>query len=297
MTAVDVVTWNLNGLDELGLDLRTEAAVQDILLDARIEAIAAGHRVPGAPPDVVLLQEVTARTFHAHLKPHLSAAGYSMFPSVPPDRSYFEILAVRPPWRPVEHRAEPLPKSQYGRWLHRLRLEGPGAECTVLTAHFDSGPEKTARAIRSAQARDVASLMKARAIFAGDTNLREREWAKLAPALGIDDAWERAGSPDQHRFTWFADERRARFDRVWVTPDIDVTGFRAIGTMPVLNAGPEAELRALWLPSSMPGPGALENGAGGADGGAGGEPATAGSGLSLLPSDHLGLRVLLRLPT
>lgn len=259
---MDIVTWNLNGLDEGGLDLRTEAALQDILLGHRIELVASGQ-LPRNPPDVVVLQEVTRRTFHAHLKHHLRAAGFEVRPASVPDRNYFELVAVRPPWTVVDYVQEPLVRTRFGRWLHRACVEGPDGEVTILTAHFDSGPEEASSRARLAQLRDVTSLMERSAIFAGDTNLREAEWSGLvdgnAPGraghLPVKDAWVETGRPANHRFTWIAKDRKARFDRVFYSPDLAAETFETIGVHPVTELGElpsdHLGLRACIRPSSF----------------------------------------------
>lgn len=233
---MDLVTWNLNGLDDLAEGPRVEAALQEILLGVRLEALMAG-RQPETPPEVILLQEVTARSFHAHLKHHLRAAGFELFPPSPPDRSYFELLAARPPLEVRAHRMEPLWKSQYGRWLHELELTGPQGELTVLTAHFDSGPEPATAAARRAQLRDVVSRLVRRAVFAGDTNLREAEWRAEEARLSVIDAHLALGSPKDLARTWRSARAGARFDRVWLSPDLRPEGLSGLGLHPLPGLG------------------------------------------------------------
>ena len=74
-----LVTWNLDGLDPRHLDLRTEAAIAALLADL---------------PDVILLQEVTRRTWHAHLRPHLAHAGYAAAAVVPDDAEAYVPLTL-----------------------------------------------------------------------------------------------------------------------------------------------------------------------------------------------------------
>lgn len=251
---VDVVSWNLNGLDTEALGARWEAALQDILLGARIEAIAAGA-ASRAPPHVLLLQEVTTVGFHAHLKPHLRAAGYRFFPESPPDRNYWELIAFRAPLVWLEGRSEPLWKTQFGRWMHTARLSFdptpeasaalPQRELRVSTAHFDSGPEPGAALARKAQARDICGTLEGPALFAGDTNLRDREWAEVEKGLEeVTDVWAAAGSDPDARFTWFGHQKKARFDRAWCGPGLVVRDFSLVGREPVggLNAPPSDHL-------------------------------------------------------
>jgi tyrosyl-DNA phosphodiesterase 2 len=238
VSELELLTWNLNGLDEAALGPRVEAAVQDVLLGSRLEALLAAGAAPRPPPQVVVFQEVTRAMFHALLRPHLEKAGFTLHPGAPPDRTYFELGAVRAPARVLEHRAEPLDRSQYGRWQHALRLEHAGATWRVLHAHLDSGPEKATSAIREAQVRALAQQLEGGgAVFAGDTNLRDAEWRRAREGLALVDAWEAAGSDPSARFTWIGGHRKARFDRVWVTPDVEVRRFELVGDRPVAPGG------------------------------------------------------------
>ncbi len=227
---MDLATWNLNGLEEATAVERAERAAMVILLGRAIEAVAAGAP-PRPPPDVILLQEVTATTWAAALRPHLRAAGFHLFPDAPPDRTHFEACAVRSPWSVLGYEASPLWRSQYGRWQHVLDLTGPEGGCRVMTAHLDSGPEPATARIRSAQIADLAAQLGAGpAVFAGDTNLRDREVPEARlEELGVWDAWDRAGRPAGQRFTWFGGARQARFDRAYGTSGIEVLGFETMG--------------------------------------------------------------------
>lgn len=234
---MELVTWNLNGLDERAEGPRLEAALQEILLGARLERLSE-QTPPRSPPHVILLQEVTHRSFHAHLKAHLRAAGFTALPAELPERNHFELLAVRKPLEVLAYRAEPLWKTQFGRWLHHLKVRDPElGPVDVFTAHFDSGPERPTSAARRAQLRDVASRMAARAIFAGDTNLREEEWQAEAERLEIVDAYRALGSPRGLARTWRKGQIGGRFDRVWCSPDLEPSGLEGLGTTPVPGLG------------------------------------------------------------
>lgn len=242
---LEVASWNLAGLDEFAPGSRTEAAVQDLLLGARIEALAQG-RAPRPAPDVLLLQEVTRTTYHAVLKPHLRAAGYQLLPEEVPDRSYYELIAVRAPWAVRRHESEPLWKTQYGRWLHHAEIERQGETMTVWTAHLDSGPEPGTSARRRAQALDIAQRLESRSLFAGDTNLRDREWVEVKERVDVRDAWTEGGEQPDARFTWASGPRKARFDRAWLSSDLELLDFELIGDAEVTGLGvPPSDHRGL----------------------------------------------------
>ena len=203
-----VVTWNLNGLDDTDLDVRTEAAVMEALLGGPPERVLLGEGPPAELPDVLLFQEVVERSYVAHLSPHLSAAGYRLYPPRIPQRSYFEVIAVREPHRIESAVTRDLPLSGQGRQLLEVRLEGG---VRLYTAHLES--LRVGAPSRRMQAAHVAEILRAApglAIFGGDTNLRESE----VPALdGLCDAWEATGRVPEDRATWGA---HARYDRVWI---------------------------------------------------------------------------------
>lgn len=233
-----LVTWNLNGLDDVAVDEHAEAAVFTSILGARLDQLQHGTR-PSAPPQVLMFQEVVPRTFAAHLNPHLSAGGYRLFPAEAPEKETFEVIAVAEGVVVESYRSVALQRSKYGRMLHIADLAVPDGETSkpmqVLTAHFDGGSE--AGAVRSAQLRQVAKAIAANGIFAGDANLRKAEWESARDSLGVSDAWEALGEPASTRFTWRRDEYKARFDRILLGNGVDAQRLSALGTS-ALPGGP-----------------------------------------------------------
>lgn len=197
-----LVTWNLDGLEDRHLDVRTEAACLALLLRP-------------APPDVVLLQEVVPRSFLAHLRPHFAHAGYAIVPSQPPEREYFVAAMIRDGSRVKTAWRAPFRGSRMGRELLGVQLAHEGREWLVCTAHLES--LKPSREERRAQLATVAAALAAHAgpaVFAGDTNLRDEELPGVPGIDGIVDAAVLAGRPAA---TWFPRKgasRGMRFDRV-----------------------------------------------------------------------------------
>ena len=215
-----LVSWNLNGLEDRELDVRTESAMFQLLLGAPIEAAV----LPGFKsnsPDIVLLQEVVERSFYAHIKPHLEAAGFTVYPSEPTERSYFEVMAVKR--KILESSFTTFPWSDQGRGLSMLKVEG----LTILTAHMES--MKLGAKQRIDQGQFIIDLMEksGSCIFAGDTNLRKTEWDLINHAK-VSDAWECCGSAKKHQTTWHLSNARTRFDRVW-THDLQIKHFETFG--------------------------------------------------------------------
>jgi endonuclease/exonuclease/phosphatase family metal-dependent hydrolase len=228
------LTWNINGLDPSFLDERTEVAVFTAIIGTTLDEIAKGAK-PWQPPDVVCFQEVTAHTFRAHLQPHLRAGGYVVLPEAVPERQTFEVIAVRNPYVVVRHSEEPLVDSVFGRVLHLVDVTGPLGDVRVATGHFDSGTE--AGATRKAQLRQVADALGAQGVFGGDANLRKQEWLDVKESVVVRDAWESVGEPGGTRFTWFMDDMKARFDRVWVAPGLRPTRMAAVGEKKIAGVG------------------------------------------------------------
>lgn len=231
-----LLTWNLNGLDDTKLDERTEAAVFLAVTGRTLRQLAEakpGHRAP----DVLVFQEVVRRTYQAHLRVHLPRAGYVLYPTTPPDREVFEVVAIRQPATVSTALTVPLGQSLYGRCLHIVEVEGaPGmtGAVRILTAHFDSGP--TEGRVRVAHGHQVIASMDSRSIFAGDTNLRDSEWEQIETAGShqqVSDAWESLGCPANLKWTWRMHARSARFDRIWVGADLQATAMTCVGDAPI----------------------------------------------------------------
>jgi endonuclease/exonuclease/phosphatase family metal-dependent hydrolase len=245
---LDLLTWNVDGLDERHLDLRSEAACLEVLLQPK-------H------PHVVCLQEVVARSFHAHFVPHFRHAGFHPFPARPPDNAnYFDVVFVREPLVVDDAQREPFPASRLGRVLTSVRIAWEGRTFVAMTGHLESLREGSEE--RKRQLAEVARRLRSPdtlALFAGDTNLRDAETEGLLDDVG--DAWVMVGSPTELRHTWDPS----------ATPNIrGGKGWRALRFDRVL-------LSAGWTPTTVAAAG--RSPVDGADG--------------LWPSDHVGLRVSL----
>ncbi len=240
MPNLRLITWNLDGLDTRHIDARSEAACQIILARA---------------PDMVFLQEVTARSFHAHIRPWMQGVGYRASPpTLTRHSSYGCILFTRRPLQVTAHSRELFARTQMGRSLIRVTARLENHELLMMTAHLESLREGAPERLHQ---RDVvlAALAAHRgpAVFAGDTNLRDAEVA----GLGIRDAWELLGSPPASRFTFDtlaipnkSGRSRARYDRVflnehpgWRPVEMSLLGMEAVpgcgGLFPSDHAGLE----------------------------------------------------------
>jgi endonuclease/exonuclease/phosphatase family metal-dependent hydrolase len=238
---MQLVTWNLNGLEDRHIDERTEAAMFQMLLGVPLEKAMVENFKPNTP-DIILLQEVVERSYHAHILPHLQAAGFTVFPQQPSERSYFEVMATRLPVK--NYSQEKFEYSDQGRELSILELDN---KLTIMTAHMES--MKPGSSMRIAQAELILDKMNSSStpsIFAGDTNLRQSEWKSLTP-LKVVDAWESTGSHKKHKTTWQREKYKARYDRIW-SRRLNVTEFTTFGhnKIPSIKE-PSSDHRAIRL--------------------------------------------------
>ncbi len=223
-----LISWNLNGLEDRNLDMRTEAAMFQILLGAPIEA-ALNEGFKANSPDIVVLQEVVERTYFAHLVPHFTAAGFTLYPPEPTMRSYFEVVAVRSKNFKADYTS--FEYSDQGRGLTTLQLD----DLTIMTAHLES--MKPGKSMRIDQTKFILDEMTKHehCIFAGDTNLRKDEWMSLDHG-NIKDAWETSGSKIETRMTWIRDHYKSRYDRAWLH-NLTLKNFETFGeeVIPSIN--------------------------------------------------------------
>lgn len=224
-------TWNVNGLDEARLDERTELQCLAVLLRED-------------RPDVLFLQEVVRRSWHAHWKHHLRAAGYAVTPEDPTATrsTYFALAAVRAELAPTNGRAAPFPGTDMGRALVTVEAGG----WLFATGHLESG--RAASAERVAQLGIVCARLAAHsgpAAFAGDTNLRVEEEPLVPGLAGVRDAWSALGAPSAERATWLGGKFGARFDRVLVNERAQPVSFRREAVDPVEGVGRLSDHAAL----------------------------------------------------
>ena len=245
-----VLTWNLNGLEDAGLDVRTEAACLAMLLRTD-------------PADVVLLQEVVGRSWHAHIKHHFAAAGYVPWPEQPQEATlseYFCVMMVRKPLKIREGGNEAFPGSQMGRRLVWAELawpeSAPGSSLWVGTSHLESLRESSPERVRQLAA--VVGRMRQHegpALFGGDTNLRKAEEPLVEGLDTVTDAWVATGSPSALRATWpsvpFSGRPGARYDRVLVD-GLQVRGFVRFGESAPGLGGPASDHLGVEVSVTLP---------------------------------------------
>ena len=224
-----LLTWNVEGLNETRLGQRMEKLCLAMLVGIDLREALAGAPTPPMP-DVIALQEVVRVGHIGYFAPHLQAAGFRLWPPEPLERTHYELIAVRAPWRIDRAERRPFRESPLRReaTIATLAHEGGGAGVTVVTAHLES--LRGGKPARVAQLREIDAWLRAipgPAVFAGDTNLRDAEWYEAAADLALRDAFLEAGSPPAARVTWRgAKGGAARFDRVLIGPTVEVRDLR-----------------------------------------------------------------------
>lgn len=218
-----LLTYNIDGLSDAGRAVRARGVVDVIRQHL---------------PDVVCLQELVADNFTA-VRSGLAGAGYAVVTGGAEGRyPYFVALALRTATAAMIPGTGEL--TEWGNTRmhrHMLRVDATvgGATVRVLTSHLESLGDPASCASRRSQFAEAllelsTSEGAALTVFAGDTNLRDREAAEVraevlgANAASVGDAWEHLGCDPATKFTWdqqrnrnlgMAGTPRCRFDRVF----------------------------------------------------------------------------------
>ena len=201
------------------------------------------------PPDVVFLQEVVRRSWHAHIKHHYRHAGFRSIPEDPTDNpsEYFCVLWVREELGRGRGGADRFENTGMGRQLVWAEVPWNDTSLLLMTSHLES--TKGASVERVAQLASVVDRMVAHpgpAVFGGDTNLRKAEEPQVQGLELVDDAWTAAGEPRGLRATWpsvpMSKRPGARFDRVLVK-GLSVASFSLLGhDAPLFGGAPSDHL-------------------------------------------------------
>jgi len=250
--SIRLLSWNLFGLSDDHLDVRTEAALFLVMLGGPPGRMLLRSELP-PPPDILMFQEVVERSYLAHLKPHLLAGGYVLFPPDPhPEREYFEVIAVRSPHEVISWERQSMDSAQ-GRELVSVVTEVDGMRCLWMTGHLESMAAGKPRRIN--QSLEIVRRLRSHqgpSVFAGDTNLRDAEMALVEQGGPLSDAWEDSGAKPSERWTRISGStgRGQRYDRIWGHgvhfSDFGCVGREAVtpdGQPPSDHLGVEASLR------------------------------------------------------
>ncbi|XP_060100118.1 tyrosyl-DNA phosphodiesterase 2 [Heteronotia binoei] len=207
-STLSLITWNIDGLQLSNLQERARGVCSYIAL----------YR-----PDVVFLQEVVPPYLNYLQK---RAVSYTIIPGN--TEGYFTaIMLKKSRVRVLKHEIIPFPTTSMMRNLLAVHATVSGNEICFMTSHLES--TKTHAEERLNQLKLVLKKMSetpasTTVIFGGDTNLRDKEVAKLGGLpTNILDVWEFLGKPEHCHYTWDTSQNtnldapykcKLRFDRL-----------------------------------------------------------------------------------
>lgn len=205
------ITWNIDGIDDKNLLLRTKA-VCSIIESSGI--------------DVVFLQEVVPTSVKVMEQ---SLPGYKLL--VGNTVEYFTATLLRKSRVKYEsHEVYPFSNTAMGRNVTYVKASFNNRPLTLLNTHLESTAEfaKPRKVqLRRCLRKCIKEPAERSVIFAGDLNLRDSELDDLGGLPhGFEDVWESCGQRKEARYTWDMTRNdnvtwngrfkpRCRFDRVY----------------------------------------------------------------------------------
>ncbi|RWS22985.1 hypothetical protein B4U80_02823 [Leptotrombidium deliense] len=187
---VRFITWNIDGLSEKNLFIRTEAVCSTIL------SIGA---------DIVHLQEVVSQS-ELLIKEKLQNYAVLSGRKNEGDLCYYTLTLLNKNtvqiknWKVIDFR------STMGRNVIEAEVIVYGIDIILLNSHLES--TKSASDTRSFQLSQILGIIKEvkdqAVIFAGDMNLRDSEVLKSLGGLpnGVVDVWQATGCRKECEYTW-----------------------------------------------------------------------------------------------
>ncbi|KAM5293787.1 tyrosyl-DNA phosphodiesterase 2 [Glossophaga mutica] len=208
-SAFSLITWNIDGLDQSNLPERARGVCSFLALYS---------------PDVVFLQEVIP-PYYSFLKKR--ASNYTIITGH--TEGYFTAIMLKK--SRVTFKSQeiiPFPKTQMMRNLLCVHASVSGNALCLMTSHLESTrghAEERKNQLKMVLKKMQEAPESATVIFAGDTNLRDREVTQCGglPA-GVSDVWELLGRPRHCQYTWDTQANsnlglravsKHRFDRIF----------------------------------------------------------------------------------
>lgn len=205
------ITWNIDGLNEKNLKLRTQAVCKNIEVEQA---------------DIVFVQEVipeSAEYFLTYLPDYHCTFGN--------EQGYFVgTLLKKSSVKFVESEIIEYPVTRMMRNLLKVNVTFKDLPLCLMNSHLEStaeGADERKDQLKSALKRMLHTPEKHTVIFAGDMNMRDKELTELGglPA-GIEDMWIVCGSRKECSYTFDMTRNdnllynskwkpRCRFDRVY----------------------------------------------------------------------------------
>ncbi len=209
----------------------------DILLEERHQALVVLLRKN--LPDVICLQEVRSDAvswFYCSLKDLYSSATSGLCPT---GRDYGELIFIKKGIKQVSFECIPLP-SKMGRALQHVKIKKGTEKYHIVTFHLESmNCSKVRRTQLDVLWQSVGQS--SHLICCGDTNITTRE--KYMLSGNMRDAWEetdgKIGEFTYYSHRYWGGDRRQRYDKIWLSDDLQLTGFGVLGNKPLKELGNE----------------------------------------------------------
>ncbi|XP_053252732.1 tyrosyl-DNA phosphodiesterase 2 [Podarcis raffonei] len=205
-----LITWNIDGLDLKNLQDRARGVCSYLALYS---------------PDVVFLQEVIPPVLSYLQK---RAVSYTIIPGNT-DGYFTAIMLKKSRVRVLKEEITPFPTTSMMRNLLAVHATISGNDLCFMTSHLESTKghsEERLNQLKRVLAKMTEAPESTTVIFGGDTNLRDKEVAKLGGLPdNILDVWEFLGKPEHCRYTWDTSQNtnldarykcRLRFDRLFL---------------------------------------------------------------------------------
>lgn len=234
---IRLLSWNIDGLDEVAIQRRTKAVCELINKEN---------------PHTVFLQEVTVAT-QAIIES--SCPTYQIIPGG--EREYFTCILIKiGQVEIIHHQTLPFPNTMMMRNLLLLQCKIKAENFVLLTSHLESTKDHSKE--RVAQLQKAFRVMEkssesSTVIFGGDLNLRDKEVANIGGVpRGIQDIWEMTGQRPEAAYTWdmFRNDNKVfpgkfkpklRFDRLYIRgakpPTVEPVYFELVGLERVARCG------------------------------------------------------------
>lgn len=233
---LSVLSWNLDGLDNVSLFIRTKAAIETLKKE---------------DADVVFLQEVVHQSWQI-LQDDLSTL-YHLIPASTSDPYFTAVLLKITTVFLDSKKVQPFFTSVMMRKLQILHVNVKGIDVKLMNTHLESTAAHSVERLRQLKIcfDEIASTdPKYNVIFGGDLNLNANDMRSATIPKSVVDIWEMLGSKPETRYTW--DTRyntnkqmdgpgrpRCRFDRFYFrsscTKNIVPYGFNLTGIKKIKN--------------------------------------------------------------
>ena len=214
--SLNLLCWNIDGLDERDTAQRTEAVCDIIISNS---------------PHIVYLQEVVPSTWRLILT--TLGDQYDCYCREDSAGYYPVILVLKTPDITTTGalKCTLFPDSTMGRHLLELPITYCGESIHLMTSHLESlkdhATERTNQLGKAFGIMNEAVQNSHVCIFGGDLNVRDDEVVKVGLPANTVDVWQACGGKQEHKYTWdvasndnlnwpYPNKPKLRFDRIYL---------------------------------------------------------------------------------